>query len=314
MITNPILPIWLMLIISLIYLVLTPFNKTSIIIKVALVIVLNIINIRPMIPNDEIKTISSNLDVLFVVDNSISMQAEDMENNNTRINAVIKDINSLMKMLPGSRYSLIVSDVVSKVRVPYTYDGNIIKQHLKTMLPPSKKFAMYQSLDLPIESIREQLNSSLEDETRRQVLFYFSDGESHTTYDASLYRDLNAFISAGAIIGYGTSSGGPMKDYEIKDPSDPYYYFVDKITNEKALSMINESNLKDIAYNLSLDYINQKDSGKIKSKAYEIKAGVFKTNEGTNLDTKYYKDTYFYFVLIFIIILVIDYLRYKRSI
>lgn len=312
MITNPIIPIWIMLIISIIFIIITPRKLNSYIMKIILVILLNLINLRIMIPNENVKTQSSNLDILLVVDNSISMQAEDMYND-TRLKSVQKDIKSLMEMLPGSRYSLITFDVTATVKVPFTFDTNIINNSLKLLLPPSKKYALSQSLDLPIDKIREQLNTSLEDPDRKQILFYFSDGESHTTYDASNYRDLNVFIQAGAVLGYGSSEGGIMRDFDITDQNDPYYYFVDKTTNERALSMINEINLNDIANNLSIDYINMNEPSKLKSKSYEIKAGIFKTKDGSNLDVKYFSDTYYFFSIAFIILLMMDYIKYKRS-
>ena len=43
-----------------------------------------IINLRIMVPTNQSDSLINNLDILFVIDNTISMNAEDYENNNTR--------------------------------------------------------------------------------------------------------------------------------------------------------------------------------------------------------------------------------------
>ena len=50
-----------------------------------------------MIPNGKAKTIADNLDILFVIDTTISMIAEDYDNNETRLSAVKKDCEYIIE-------------------------------------------------------------------------------------------------------------------------------------------------------------------------------------------------------------------------
>ena len=100
MIVNPIIPIWLMAIICVILIIVVlyknvfkdknsntkrkviKYDKINKYLKIAIIVVLFFINLRPMIPNGETTQINSDLRILFVIDTSVSMRALDYDGNN----------------------------------------------------------------------------------------------------------------------------------------------------------------------------------------------------------------------------------------
>ena len=85
MIIKPIIPIWLMGIICVIFLVLRRKGTINYIRQILIVLLLFVINLRIMTPGGTVTTITPELDILFVCDNTISMLAEDYNGNERRI-------------------------------------------------------------------------------------------------------------------------------------------------------------------------------------------------------------------------------------
>ena len=75
MITNPIIPVWLMGILCVFFLCLKRKGKFNYIRQILIVVLLFVINLRIMISDGEAETVMAGADVLFVVDNTISMLA-----------------------------------------------------------------------------------------------------------------------------------------------------------------------------------------------------------------------------------------------
>lgn len=96
MIIYPILPLWLIFIICAILGFIIIRNKTNVRRRLLVVILLFIINLRPMFKTEDVKITSSNLDVLFVADNTISMVAEDYNGSTPRLTAAKKDIEYII--------------------------------------------------------------------------------------------------------------------------------------------------------------------------------------------------------------------------
>ncbi len=82
MIINPIIPIWLMAVICVILLFFTRKGAFNYIRQIIIIILLFAINLRIMVPNPDAQTVEKKVDVLFVVDNTISMLAEDYGKDN----------------------------------------------------------------------------------------------------------------------------------------------------------------------------------------------------------------------------------------
>ena len=228
---------------------------TALLLLLAMLAGIAAVGIRPMYlsPDSEIKT--SNLDVAFVVDTTISMWAEDHKGG-TRIDGVRNDIRSIMEALPGSSFSLITFDNGAQILTPFTQDIVAVEEMLGDLNMPSYATSRGSSLNTSYEALHMMVESAARKEgERKTVVFLFSDGETTNGDALQSFKDLGRLVDSGAVLGYGTESGGAM-----------YYpgrgYIRNSSNGDKALSRIDETTLRQIAGDLSVPYINEtKDAG-----------------------------------------------------
>ena len=123
MIFRPIIPIWLMIIIVFLLGHMAFKKRTHIINHILIIILLFTINLRPSMPNGKLKKYFNNINIIFVVDNTLSMYSLDYNQNNTRMYGARTDIEYIVNKLPNSFYSLITFDNDSKLIIPSTKDA-----------------------------------------------------------------------------------------------------------------------------------------------------------------------------------------------
>ena len=264
---------------------------TALLLLLAMLAGIAAVGIRPMYlsPDSEIKT--TNLDVAFVVDTTISMWAEDHQGG-TRIDGVRKDIRSIMEALPGSSFSLITFDNGAQILTPFTQDIVALEDMLGELEMPSYATSRGSSLNTSYEALHMMVESAARKEgERKTVVFLFSDGETTNGDTLQSFKDLGRLVDSGAVLGYGTESGGAM-----------YYpgrgYIRNNSNGDKALSRIDEMTLRQIAGDLSVPYINEtKDTGtslagRLQSVRLVSRQAAFATGNREG-----YTETYHYFAM-----------------
>lgn len=308
MITKPIVPLTTMIIFSVFCILIGSKSIRSLITTIILVSLLFLANLRILLPDGEANVLSDNLDVLFVIDTTLSMAAEDMKDNETRLSALKKDCEHIITELGGSKYSIVTFDNISQTRIPYTYDVNIAIESINALIPINNVYATGSGLGIPIPDMKKQLESAAsKDDDRVNIVFYISDGEITNSQSLGNFTTLKELINGGAVLGYGTTTGGYMKaSYGYTSGS-----YITTANGQRAISKIDENNLKTIANQMGIDYINMSDQSKIDGKLAEIKKGIVLEDEEEM--TKAYKETYYYFISAFIVVLSIDILLLKRS-
>ena len=213
------------------------------------------VGIRPMYLSMDSEIRTTNLDVAFVVDTTISMWAQDHKGG-TRIDGVRSDIRSIMEALPGSSFALITFDNGAQIHSPFTQDIVAVDEMLDDLSMPSYVTSRGSSLNTSYEALHMMVESAARKEgDRKTVIFLFSDGETTNGDTLQSFRDLRRLIDSGAVLGYGTESGGAM-----------YYpgrgYIRNSSDGSTALSRIDETTLRQISDDLSVSYINEtKDTG-----------------------------------------------------
>ena len=231
MITNPIINIKVMIVICIVCVIIILYNSViskmvkkdskskkmtsiemaNIWIKLGIVILLFIMNLRIMIPNGETTMITTNMDVLFVIDTSVSMNALDYDGGKERMTGVIDDCCHIVDELAGAQFSIITfGDTAEKV-VPFTPDGDMIQTELKTLKVVDSYYAKGTSLNLVKDVLEKTLKEQYEKRgtSNKLVIFYISDGE--ITKDGERlesFSNINKYVSGGAVLGYGTTQGG----------------------------------------------------------------------------------------------------------
>ena len=307
----PIIPIWLMTIICLLLIGYILFNKRRSINQILIVILLFLINLRFMTPTGNVKVLSNNLDILFVVDSTISMNAEDYDGNKTRLEGVKKDCDYIIKELNGARYSLITFNNNAKVITPFTRDANITIEAIGVIKPVEKLYAKGSSLNTPLETMISSLKSSKKKGDRIRILFFISDGEITDNSSLKSYKEIKKYVTDGAVLGYGTSKGGNMKVYDYLDEDYEYIMDYSGYNYGKAVSKIDEDNLKKIAKDAGIDYIHMTDKNKLDKKIAQIKKLMDTELESTNRES--YDDLYYYLIIPLLILIAIELRKLRRS-
>ena len=89
------------------------------------------------------------------------------------------------------------------------------------------------------------------------------------------------------------------------------YYYDDNYNRTIAISKIDEQNLKKLETDMKIDYIKMTKQSNIDYKLEDIKKQVLYTNdEGQKEDS--YQDTYYYFAIPLVMLLMIDLIFKKR--
>ena len=305
----PIIPIWLMAIICILLLIYVIKYNNKNINHIIIIILIFIINLRIMIPSNNAQILANNLDVLFVIDNTVSMNAEDYEGNQTRMSGVKKDCQFIIKRLNGARFSIINFNNIAKIVTPFTKDYNITSEAIDIMSPIDELYAKGSSLNVPIEAIIDSLKTSEEKEDRIRILFFISDGEITDESKLESYSEIANHVNNGAILGYGTTTGGYMKNTsEYK--TDEYIMYYSNGYN-KALSKLDENNLKQIANDTKLEYIHMDKQSNLNAKLKEIENIIKNGIESSDKST--YDDTYFFFIIPLIIVIMLEFNKFRRK-
>ena len=309
MITSPIIPIWLMLIICIILITIIITNKKKNWIEIIIIILLFIANLRFMIPTEESKILSNDLDVLFVIDNTISMKAEDYKSKKERLYGVKEDCKYIVKELNGARFSIITFNHKSRILTPFTTDANMTIEAIDVLDSVDEVYAKGSSLNTPLEDILITLKNAEKKDKRTRVIFYISDGEITDDSTLKSYKEIKKHVSNGAVLGYGTEKGGYMKSTNKYTTTDSY--IKDYSTYGNAVSKLDEKNLKQIAKDINIDYIHMISQDKINNKIKDIKKVLTsKMDETTKIS---YNDIYYIFIIPILILLLIDLIVFRRK-
>ncbi len=309
----PILPIWLMTIICilLIFGVVKSYHekkkigKTTII-NIAIIILLFIINLRIMIPSNKSLVAANNLDIIFVIDNSISMVADDYQSK-TRLEGVKENCNYIIKDLNGARFSIITFDNNSKLIIPFTVDTSMATESIAIIKSKAEYRASGSSLNAPKTNLETVLKNSKEKEDRIRIIFFITDGEN-TLEEQPLesYDELAEYVDGGAVLGFGSLEGSTMY---VGEEGTWGEYVMANFGQEKAISKLDESNLKKLASDLGIDYIHVEKEKDIQNKIKELK--ILANSSFQNSDKSTYDDIYYIFVIPLLLLLLFHFKDYK---
>lgn len=310
---NPIIPIWAMMLICVFFLLLAKKGKFNYIRQIIIVILLFSLNLRPMVETDNVPTVSQNVDVLFVVDDTISMLAEDYNGDGRRIDAVKADCKYIAESIPTANFSVItIGNMTDKV-IPYTSDINLFYRVIDSLSGQTRIYANGTSFNEAIEVMKSDLDN---DRDNYQIVFFISDGEITSDEKLKSYSELKDYIDDGVVLGYGTSTGGPMKAISYAgDEDEPEYLFIydEHYNRVQAISKIDENNLKSIASDMGVEYVHMTKQSAIDDKLDEIKKEIDELAYGEN-GRKGYRDIYYFIVIPLCVLLVFDFVYYRRKV
>ncbi|MBI4431358.1 MAG: VWA domain-containing protein [Candidatus Omnitrophica bacterium] len=154
---------------------------------------------------EEIKIVKRHgVDMVFVVDTSLSMLAEDLKPNRMRI--AKRGIQNFLKRLKGDRIGLVAFAGSAFLQIPLTVDYSAFRLFLEAL--------EVGYIPRPGSSLKEgfavagQAFEKTKDEQR--VVVVFSDGESHTAEGEELIEWAQQLGIRVYAVGVGTAKGGPI--------------------------------------------------------------------------------------------------------
>ena len=177
------------------------------------------------------------VDLVFAIDVSTSMNAEDVKPN--RLEKSKFEISQMIRQLKGDRIALIVFAGSSHLYLPLTSDyeaARLFLDKIDTSMIPTQGTALSAAL-------QTGLSAYTEDESKYKVLVLVTDGEDHEGQAIDLAKEASKRSMIVHTVGVGTESGSliPVNDAQgIRD------YKRDG-DGKLVTSILNESILRDIA-------------------------------------------------------------------
>jgi Ca-activated chloride channel family protein len=211
---------------------------------------------RPGIPGAQAQAASSDLNVFFVVDVTTSSLAEDY-GGSPRIEGMRSDMTAIAERLAGAKFAVITFDTKGTVLMPLSTDTSALEATAETMRPAYYVYSQGSSITAGADTLRQRLEASAHDAPQRQrVVFYLGDGEQTSASPPAPVGIDRTLVNGGAVLGYGTASGGRMRENSpIAKGQQPY--LTDPATGGDALSRIDEDALRGLAGELGVPYVHR---------------------------------------------------------
>ncbi len=146
------------------------------------------------------------VDVVFILDSSLSMSAKDVAP--SRLYAAQAMVRAMVRELTGNRVGLVQAEGEGLVMAPLTLDAAIIDLLLDTIAPgtlPTPGTGLAHAINLAIELFPE------DSETHR-VIVLLSDGEDHEGGLEDITDKLREQVIVTHALGIGTHRGSPMAE------------------------------------------------------------------------------------------------------
>jgi Ca-activated chloride channel family protein len=194
----------------------------------------------------------SDANVLFVVDTTGSMAAQDYDGSEPRLVGVRHDVLALADEFPGAHFALVTWNSKTRVIVPWTTDRGALDSAVPLLRQEWTQYAQGTRLDEALPTMRRLLPRSGPG-GGYDLVFFLSDGEHTEQPPPQSFERLDPAVAGGAVLGYGTTDGARMHVYVGRD-EDPTLFIHDYETGADAVSRIDEANLRKIADELGIAY------------------------------------------------------------
>lgn len=224
--------------------------------RAAMVLLLTMAFLRPGVGGVDASSAASQLDVFFVADTTSSVVAQDFGNGQPRLAGVQSDINAITEKLPGASFSLIGFAQDARVLVPLTSDVNALANSVAALGPEITVYSRGSSVTVAATTLVDRLAAAKKSHPdRARVVYYLGDGEQTAAKPPAPFDLPEGLVSGGAVLGYGTSTGGKMKVNSGFGNGLGPGYIQDYSTGADAVSMIDENMLRNIAQQLDVGYL-----------------------------------------------------------
>lgn len=221
--------------------------------RLVMVLACFVMLLRPGLPGGSTQTLATDTDIVLVVDTTASIVAEDWAEGEPRLDGVRDDVRAIIAEYPGARFALITFDAAAQLRMPLTTDTTALVGSLDVLRPEVTAQSRGSSIGIAANLLDQTLSAASESSPdRSRMVFYFGDGEQTVSSAPESFASSGQLTDGGAVFGYGTTEGGPMRiTTGGVDGSDAGYI---EYQGSEALSVIDEQNLEAIAGELGVEY------------------------------------------------------------
>jgi Ca-activated chloride channel homolog len=202
--------------------------------------------------------VDPNLNVFFVVDRSVNSRVEDFGNGKSRMSGIRADITALMDEYAHARFALISYAGKASMDWPLSDDAWSLRSMVKGLSPYTlvAPDAVYQANPV---AARDVLRDKIDQAATifpgsKTLVFYFGEGAARSHVPAAPFDIDRSKIAGGAVLGYGTTAGGPIPQGWIDGNK---VYQGDPDGNGALNSTIDEDRLKDVARQLNVPYFHR---------------------------------------------------------
>ena len=159
---------------------------------------------------------TANVNVFLVVDRSLDSSVQDYGDGMARMSGMRNDIAALLDHYPHSRFGLITFDSRPSLDWPLSDDVWSLKAVIAGLEPDSDGADVAAARNV----LRYQLISAAQQYPRsRNLVFYLGSGAGGSQVPQGEFDLDTGSVDGGAVLGYGTPTGGPPVDAPINEPA-----------------------------------------------------------------------------------------------
>ena len=213
----------------------------------------------------------SNVEIDLVVDRTGSMAAEDWAGGpaaggGTRLDGVKSDLTAIRDAWPQARFCILALDGAAARELPLTSDLDAVTSWIGSLQQEITQRSQGSSLDGMLPLLVQTLTRAKEKNPEDARLVYIlSDGEA--TDDGrgagaagtagATWAEAGELTDGGAVLGYGTASGGMMRSFDGSSTPGSGKYILDPDTGKPAVSVPDTRALASVAEALGVPYFQR---------------------------------------------------------
>ena len=213
----------------------------------------------------------SNVEIYLVVDRTGSMAAEDWAGGpdaggGTRLDGVKSDLTAIRDAWPQARFCILALDSSAARELPLTSDLAAVTSWIGSLQQEITQRSQGSSLDRMLPLLVKVLTRAKEKNPEDARLVYIlSDGEA--TDDGrgagaagtagATWAKAGELTDGGAVLGYGTASGGMMRSFDGSSTPGSGKYILDPGSGKPAVSVPDTQALASAAKALGVPYFQR---------------------------------------------------------
>lgn len=257
---------------------------------------------RPQFGSKLEKINREGIELIIALDVSNSMMAEDIQPN--RLERAKRAISRLTERLENDKIGLIVFAGDAYIQVPITTDYTSTKLFLSsinTSIVPRQGTAIGSAIDLASSSFTPDSESS-------KAIVIITDGENHEDDAVEMAKTAAENDIVVHTIGMGLPQGGPIPVYNANGQKD---FRKDK-NGEVVVTKLEEQMLQEIAAAGEGTYVRANNTEVGINSIFDEISKMNKTELESRVYSEY-NDQFFYFILVALILIVVEFTVMERK-